>query len=197
MRGRDGAVGPAARSVMRRCDGVGRRMCASRFSTVTASLAVVVLFASGCIRRPADEPVAVRIWPDALGDARRAVAAGSYPAADSSLARFARSYEGTEEARESLFLLALFRLDPGNRGASARDAVRAFDAYLALPGASPRAEEARALRRLAVRLDSLGQAPARPATPTRDEEMQKLRDELARANDELERIKRRLAQPRP
>ena len=172
-------------------------MSRGRASKMIPLLAAIVLFAAGCIRRPADEPVAVRIWPDALGDARRAVAAGSYPAADSTLARFARSYEGTEQARESLVLLALFRLDPGNRGATARDAIRAFDAYLALPGTSPRAEEARALRRLAVRIDSLGQAARPAATPSRDEEVQKLRDELARANDELERIKRRLAQPRP
>lgn len=184
-------MSPTRRLVALRC---------ARVSTVPLRLlALLVVLTTACVRRPPEQPLAVRIWPDALGDARRAVAAGSYPAADTTLARFARSYEGSEQAGESLFLLALFRLDPGNRGTTPRDAVRAFDAYLASPGGPPRAEEARALRRLAARLDSLSQAPvaARAATPARDEEMQKLRDELTKTTDELERIKRRLAQPRP
>ncbi len=162
------------------------------------ALAAVLLLAA-CIRRPPEEPIAVRIWPDALGDARRAVAAGAYPTADTTLARFARQYSGTEQAQESLFLMALFRLDPRNTTASPRDAVRAFDAYLATPDSAAHATEARTLRRLALRLDSLSQPAAKPvaAEPARDEEIQKLRDSLNRTTEELERIKRRLAQPRP
>ncbi|HEX6058791.1 MAG TPA: hypothetical protein VFZ11_07205, partial [Gemmatimonadaceae bacterium] len=91
-----------------------------------------------------------------------------------------------------------FRLDPRNTAAAPRDAVRAFDAYLALADSVPHAVEARSLRRLALRLDSLSQpVAAKPAEPARDEELQKLRDSLTRTTDELERIKRRLAQPRP
>ena len=177
-----------------------------RHRRLTATLAMravgllaALLVTSGCIRRPAEEPVAVQIWPDAEGDARRAVAAGAYPTADTTLARFARQYSGTVQAQESLFLLALFRLDPRNTSASPRDAVRAFDAYLASHDSVTHAVEARALRRLAVRLDSLTQpsAAAKPAEPARDEEIEKLRDSLTRTTDELERIKRRLAQPRP
>ena len=157
-----------------------------------------LLLVTSCIRRPPEEPVAVRIWPDAAGDARRAVAAGAFPTADTTLARFARQYSGSVQAQESLFLLALFRLDPRNTTASPRDAVRAFDAYLATDSAA-HATEARSLRRLALRLDSLAQpAPVAKATePSRDDEIQKLRDSLTRATEELDRIKRRLAQPRP
>ena len=166
-----------------------------------ALLTLAALLATACIRRPAEEPIALRIWPDALGDARAAVAAGAYPTADTTLARFARQYTGSEQAQESLFLLALFRLDPRNTAASPRDAVRAFDAYLASTDSLPRATEARTLRRLAVRLDSLSQAvamkAAEPVPPTREDEIQKLRDSLKSTTDELERIKRRLAQPRP
>ena len=160
-------------------------------------LAAALMTGMACIRRPPEEPIAVRIWPDAAGDARRAVAAGAFPTADTTLARFARQYSGSPQAQESLFLLALFRLDPRNTTASPRDAVRAFDAYLATDSAT-HAVEARSLRRLAVRLDSLSQpVAAKPAEPARDEEIQKLRDSLTRATEELERIKRRLAQPRP
>lgn len=162
------------------------------------ALVMALLLAAGCIRRPPEEPIAVRLWPDALGDAKRAVAAGAYPTADTTLARFARQYSGSAQAGESLFLLALFRLDPRNTSAAPRDAVRAFDAYLALSDSVPHAVEARSLRRLALRLDSLSQpVAAKPAEPARDDELQKLRDSLTRTTDELERIKRRLAQPRP
>lgn len=165
-----------------------------------AALAVAVAFlvTAACVRRPQEPPIAVQVWPDASGDARRAVAAGAYPTADTTLARFARSYDGSEQASESLFLLALFRLDPKNTGATRRDAIRALDAYLALPAFTPHAEEARALRRLAMHLDSLSQpAPAAAAAAVSAEELQKLRDDLKRTTDELDRIKRRLAQPRP
>lgn len=161
-------------------------------------VAAALFMGMACIRRPPEEPIAVRIWPDASGDARRAVAAGAFPTADTTLARFARQYSGSPQAQESLFLLALFRLDPRNTTASPRDAVRAFDAYLATDSAT-HAVEARSLRRLALRLDSLSQpaVTAKAAEPIRDEELQKLRDSLTRATEELERIKRRLAQPRP
>ena len=161
-------------------------------------LVLAVLLTVGCVGRPREEPIALRIWPDALGDARRAVAAGAYPTADTTLARFARQYRGSEQAQESLFLLALFRLDPRNTSATPRDAVRAFDAYLAGTDSVARATEARTLRRIALRLDSLSQPVAvKAAEPPREEEIQKLRDSLTRTTDELERIKRRLAQPRP
>lgn len=158
---------------------------------------VMALSATACIRRPPEEPIALRVWPDALGDARRAIAAGSYASADTTLARFARAYGDSEQARESMFMLALFRLDPKNSDATPADAVRALDTYLSMDGDLPRAQEAHALKRLAVRLDSLAQRPARPAEPNREEELVKLREELKRTTDELDRIKRRLAQPRP
>lgn len=164
-----------------------------------ALLVLAALLGTACVRRPSEEPIALRLWPDASGDARRAVAAGAFPTADTTLARFARQYSGSEQAKESLFLLGLFRLDPRNTTATPRDAVRAFDAYLAGTDSGARATEARTLRRLALRLDTLSQpaAAVKPAEPPREEEIQKLRDSLTRTTDELERIRRRLAQPRP
>lgn len=59
-----------------------------------------------------------------------------------------------------------------------------------------------ALRRIATALERSSGAVASSAAgaapaPSREEEFQRLRNELAKANAELERIKRRLAQPKP
>jgi len=39
--------------------------------------------------------------------------------------------------------------------------------------------------------------PPKPDDKAKDEELQRVKDELAKANAELERIKRRLTQPKP
>jgi hypothetical protein len=65
--------------------------------------------------------------------------------------------------------------------------------------------EAATLRRLALALEQRNAALAaippsvvpRPDANAREEEMQRLRDELAAANAELDRIRRRVSRPRP
>jgi hypothetical protein len=90
-----------------------------------------------------------------------------------------------------------------------------LDAYLAYDGYVVREVEARALRKLiddarqlakvevALRRATSDTASrsASPDAPSRDSaalrEIERLKDELAKANAELERIRKRLAAPRP
>lgn len=115
---------------------------------------------------------------------------------------------------DSLYWKAVLHLDAQNRKGSTDSAIKYLDAYLARDTTQQHRLEALILRRLArdamqlARVEAaLQQAkatePARPTEPTpkRDEEMvkeiQRLKDELAKANEELERIKKRLAAPKP
>jgi hypothetical protein len=171
----------------------------SQRSTSIAVLALAVLGA--CVQPPRSEPLPARLWPQAFLEARQAAEAGQFAAADSVLSRFARTYDRSAEAWESLYWRALLRLDPRNLAANPQDAIRALDAYLAEGDSLPRHGEVRILRRLAVRLDSLSQPPAAPAAAAaadpRDAEIERLKAELKKTVDELELIRRRLAQPRP
>lgn len=93
-------------------------------------------------------------------------------------------------------------------------AIALLDAYLAYTGYVQHRDEAAALRHLAglaqrlgkveealkeARASSGGKAEAPAAKPDDEtvKEVQRLKDELAKANAELERIKKRLATPRP
>ena len=116
---------------------------------------------------------------------------------------------------DSLYWKAVLHLDAGNRNGTTDSALKYLDAYLARDTTQRHRLEALILRRLArdamqlARVEAaLQQArtsePARPAseaTPRRDEEavkeIQRLKDELAKANEELERIRKRLAAPKP
>jgi septin family protein len=118
-----------------------------------------------------------------------------------------------EASADSLYWRAVYNLDPSNKGGTLDSAIAFLDAYLAPPG-KPHAKEAAVLRSLArnsqqlARLDAaLQQARANADRPreresdskARDEEsikeIQRLKDELAKATAELERIKKRLAEP--
>ena len=80
-----------------------------------------------------------------------------------------------------------------------------LDSYLAGSPAGTHRLEAGVIRRLGVAIEQRNAAIAAiPAAPTvrpedkaRDEELQRLRDELTAANAELARIRRRVARPRP
>jgi chromosome segregation ATPase len=165
-------------------------------------------------------------WRAARTSATQAAQAGRYATADSTLAAFARRRPDTDEAREALYWRALLRLDPANREAAPREAVQLFDLYLS-DSVAPRALEAALLRRAAADADSLTRqmtalrtaidaatsraegaaSTARAEQRTdrgREQELQRLRDELAgmraeltETRAELDRIKRRVATPRP
>lgn len=126
---------------------------------------------------------------------------------------------------EALYWSAVTNLDPSNRAGTLEGGLANLEAYLASPGKLKHASEANALRNLArsaqqlsrveaalqqarARADaaSASTVEARTREPEsrgggRDEEMvkeiQRLKEELAKANEELERIKKRLAAPKP
>ena len=170
--------------------------------TFVALAAALSLGAAGCIHKPPFmRPAAERDWPAAYLAAQSAADRGAYAEADKDLADFAASHANTPQALESGYWRAVYKLDPANKDASTKDAIAALDKYL---GASPDGAhrgEATTLRRIAVQLQSLDRAlsaqkPDETAA-TRDEDVKKLKDELQATKDELERIKRRLAAPKP
>lgn len=159
-----------------------------------------------CARRPPEPPSPLGAWVGASIEAQQAAGAGDFDRADSVLGRFARAFPASDEAAESQFWRALYQLHPANRQSSPRKAIQAFDAYLALGTRAARQPEATLLRGVAVRLDSLlarpavvreVETPAPTDSTATQEEVAKLRAELRRTTEELERMRRRLAQPRP
>lgn len=194
------------------------RRTVSRF----ACAVLVLAGSSACITvRPPSflRPAPEREWPATLSLAETRVSEGRYASADSVLAQFAARYASSPQAFESTYWRALLSMDPKNPGASIPVAVNYLDAYLT--GLYPRQhrQEAFALRAIAGQIDAGRSALAlaqtrepsgaqpgavridvpKPAVdPTaNDAEIKRLKDELAKANAELERIRRRLAQPPP
>jgi small-conductance mechanosensitive channel len=88
-------------------------------------------------------------------------------------------------------------------------AVALFETYGKSSGALPHRLEADVFRHVAQKLQLLSQqqatvasattsgttSPTPPDVKAKDAEIQRLKEELAKANDELERIKRRLTAP--
>jgi hypothetical protein len=168
---------------------------------------------------PNPPPVADNEWPRTLAAAQDQAGRTEFEAADSLLARFAREHAGSHGALEAEFWQGVFRLDPSNRTGSMSSGLAALDAYLADPRPHDHASEALTLRRVAAQLDAANRlaasatiaaheataaSPGRPTSDSRSDqrsadagadEIKRLKDELAKANAELERIKRRLAQP--
>jgi hypothetical protein len=149
-----------------------------------------------------------------LSAAQHAADSGKYDAAEKTLVTFVNAHPKTREAREAAFWRALYLMDPSNKSGSLAAGVSGMDAYLADDSTSWYRSEAVVLRRTASLAQALKlgavaaattTAPATtttttgidPATlKTRDEEIASLRDQLAKVNAELDRIKKRLANPR-
>jgi hypothetical protein len=176
---------------------------------------------------PPGPPSAERAWRPTLASAQGFAARGEFAAADSALAAFATRYPGSSQALETDYWRSVYRLDPGNRDLSIEVAMVSLDGYLADTRVHEHTAEARTLRRIAGELDRLnrlagnaltqqnkdasavpsarvgGNDPTtQPAKPSADaqaaaDEIKRLKEELAKANAELERIRRRLAQPPP
>jgi hypothetical protein len=175
-----------------------------------SALATVVLALTGCASTPrpdtAPTPVAAE-WTTTLAQVAQEVQASRYAVAERLLAEFATRHVASPEAVETIYWRALFRLDPANPAASPREASALLDSYLASPVPGTRRLDATVIRRIAgameVRLASAAAgAAAAAAVPTatdkaKDEELARVKDELAKANAELDRIRRRLAQPKP
>jgi hypothetical protein len=165
----------------------------------------LVIASGGCSaaarwRQPASE----RAWGEARELAQRHVTDGRWTAADSVLVGFVREHAESPEASEARYWRAFYLLDPANPKASPRAAAELLEQYLAEHASPPHATEAATLRRTALTLDSLGTMvatadSARAGVSAREkaalDEAQKLKDELARTQAELERIKKRLASP--
>lgn len=170
------------------------------------------------------EPAPARDWKTTLDAARTDAAAGRFAAADSLLAAYDGHYAGTPQAVETRYWRAVFDLDPTNALGSPTTALSLLDAYIGDPSAGTHMDEARSLRGVAFALDSLRRYAAAVSdalqsstttnaashvsesrgevtngtTKTAEadaDEIKRLKDELAKANDELDRIKKRLAAP--
>lgn len=153
-------------------------------------------------------------WAVTAAAAQRAVDAGEHPRADTMLVQFAEAHPQTPEALEAVYWRGVIALDPGNPAGSPALAGAAFDYYLGEPSAVRRAEVL-VLRRLATRLEllndlalalSLGERNTAAALATgrapssgdaRDAEIARLKEELRKATEELDRIRKRVTQPPP
>lgn len=171
-----------------------------RFTSAGTILGFVLTLGAcwhGGTKAPAPDP-----YMTAVTTAERRVDSGDYAGADRALADFALKAKGTPEAAEISFWRALYMIDPNNKTASLGDGVRALDIYLGTAGAKRYRGEALVLKRTAQTILALrtAQAPTRIAGRdtvfvTREDEIAALKEQLAKANAELERIKKRLANP--
>ncbi len=167
------------------------------------TLIAIALIAAACAKQPAaPAPTPAAGFAGAIEAARQKVDAGDYVGVDRILAEYALRAPGTQEAREISFWRAMYIVDPANRTASIAQGIRALDIYLATEGTLWYRPQAEVLRRTALVIQSVRQAQAPRQVNGRDtvvisreEEMASLRDQLAKANAELERIKKRLANP--
>lgn len=167
------------------------------------SLIAIALIVAACAKAPpVVVPAPAAEFANAIEAARLKVDSGDYPGADRILADYALRHQGTAEAREISFWRAMYIVDPANRTASIAQGIRALDIYLATEGAIWYRPQAEVLRRTALVIQSVRQAQVPRQVNGRDtvfisreEEIAAMRDQLAKANAELERIKKRLANP--
>ena len=178
-------------------------LAAFRSLRVVAACIAMAACQSGQPRLSEPVPATNRDWSASLLQADREASAGRYAAADRVLADFTTRYPASGAGAESMYWRAIYKLDPANQSASPREATVLLEGYLASTETAHRTE-ALTLRRLATALESrAGTAqvaatiPPRPEDKVKDEELQRLKDELAKANAELDRIRKRVASPKP
>jgi hypothetical protein len=149
-------------------------------------------------------PSAASEWPATYVKVMTEARESRLAAAEKALTDFAQRFPGSPEAAEVPYWRAVLTLDPAN-ATSMRQSMAMLDTYLASAPSGMHRLEAATMRRLGLALEQRNAALAaippavvpRPDDKAREEEVQKLRDELAAANAELDRIRRRLARPRP
>jgi hypothetical protein len=177
---------------------------------------LLVLAVAGCAHfQHSSAPTVREQWEATLVRARLAADSGKYDTADQTLADFIAAHNGSHEATEAIFWRGLYKVDPNNKSGSLSAGISSFDVYLASDSAVWHKSVAKVLRRTAALAQSLKIAtspsqqtnattPMTTTAPTvdkdamksRDEEIASLREQLARVNAELERIKKRLANPK-
>lgn len=180
---------------------------------VRQSLAAGLIVAAGCVTgRGSLGAAAGPDWTDVLTQAEMAATNHRYAEADRMLADFAAKNPGSQGAIESLYWRGVISLEPENRDSSPQIAAALFETYNRSGGALPHRLEADLLQHLALRVQAVSPgsattasasssvssaavSPDRSDVKAKDAEIQRLKDELAKANDELERIKRRLTTP--
>ncbi|HEX6250512.1 MAG TPA: hypothetical protein VFZ56_03665 [Gemmatimonadaceae bacterium] len=177
----------------------------------------VALLVGGCanvLRSTATCPCAAppSSWTTTLREADQMAEEGRFAAADSLLVAFAEQNSNNQFSREITFWRALYHLDPRNPTSQREEAGRMLDVYLQSDSVHWYRAEARVLRQLAglpaqatVASVPAGPPTARTTVPItraadatiteKDVEIQQLRERVARLNEELERIKRRLSTP--
>jgi hypothetical protein len=171
---------------------------------VRTTMSLLAFAAVACSKGPAaSAPAPVTPFNTAVIAAEKRVEAGDYPGADRILADFALKAKGSPEAIETAFWRALYMVDPNNKTTSMADGVKALDIYINTTGAKTYKAEAVVLKRTAQAVLALRAAQAAPRVAGRDtvfvnreDEIAALKDQLAKANAELERIKKRLADPK-
>ena len=162
---------------------------------------------AGCVPNQAPQattpvPSAASEWPSAYARALSEARESRLDVADRVLMEFAQRFPNSPEAAEVSYWRAVYKLDPNNPESS-REALVLLDGYLANAPSGLHRMEATAMRRLVTALEQRTAALAaatvapvpKPEDRAHEEELTRLRDELARANAELTRIRRRLARP--
>jgi hypothetical protein len=165
-------------------------------------------------RGPSPDVLIAQEWAVSLESARSYADSGRHEDADRLLAAFAAQHPGTPYATETLYWRGVYRLDPSNKLHTAAEAAQMLDAYLAArPNATNGYQaEATVLRRMATQVEQLGRAvtaanaaaeaarqtpatapEAKPADTSKDQEIARLKSELEKTTDELNRIKKRLS----
>jgi len=177
-----------------------------------ARLVFVCIAVAGCSSLPSKQPSVETQqeseWTTLMSQVDLQIFGGRYDDADRLLAGYVAKYPNGPRAAGALYWRALYKLDPANTAGSPHDAIALLDSYLASPGAVLHRADAQVLRRMAVVLEvrqaaaTAATTAAAPSPATRDDkakddELAKTKDELAKANAELERIKKRLAAPKP
>ena len=158
--------------------------------------------ALACATAPKPNPGPAQSYAEVLSVAQKRVEAGDYRGADKLLADYGLANKALDEGREVAFWRALYMVDPANKNASIAQGIRALDIYLAQEGNLWYRTQAEVLRRTAATLEGqrLAQGPRQivgrdTVFVSREDEINALRDQLAKANAELDRIKKRLANP--
>lgn len=176
------------------------------------ALVAALVLVSSCTRGPAWFQRAPSA-SSAITRARELASGGRFDDADRLLAQHIAQPPTTAGTAEAHYWRGVINLDPANESGKLDVALASLEAYLASGGKLEHLPEAAALRRLARNAQQLARVEsalqqaradrprAEPDAKTRDEEalkeIQRLKDELAKANAELERIKKRLAAPKP